>query len=344
MVAAQVGLACAAGCEKIDLPPLEYETETTVVGTAFDAPLCQADLAFLDERVRFAEQMLGVQAELPIEVYLYETGEVPCGGLTPFGCYNRTKRIVTSSWPDVAHELVHAVAHSISFPSKFWSEGVAVALDGTGTHRSTVELTPAELSGKQRIDYAAAGHFVRWLIETRGVDHLNRVIDGDSVEDVFGQSGEGLVQEYNETAPWAYPAWEPCPYPEISAVADGEWEEELSFSCASEGATGAQWEGTSMVRTLSLDAGTYEFEITGGLGALVVACQMDILAEEPDPPFKSNGDIMNEAEAFQTAFGTFFDSNVKHVITVTDGVYRFAITSGVEELATVGVSVRRVQE
>lgn len=335
----QAVLACVASCGAGEsLPPIRYETETTVVGTAFEDPLCAGDLAFLDKTVRFAEEMLGVEAETPIEVYLYDVGEVPCEE-SPFGCYTPGTGRVTSLWAGVDHELVHAVSTSIKFPSTFWEEGVAEALNGAGTHLYDRMLSSDALTSVERPNYAAAGHFVRWLIETRGMDRLNRAIRQQPLEKIYGQSAEELVADYNETAPWGYPAWAPCPQPEVPQVSDGSWAESLTFSCETELATAKEWYGTSLFRTLALEAGTYEITLAGGLGALVVGCQMDVLEERPVE--MSHGDLMNEAERSQTAFGTFLESGKVHEITITDGVYRFAISSGVYGPATMDISVRR---
>jgi hypothetical protein len=45
----------------------------------------------------------------------------------------------------------------------------------------------------------------------------------------------------------------------------------------------------------------------------------------------ANGGVINQAEASQTAQGTFFNSNTVHRIKLTEGLYRFAISSGVDE-------------
>ncbi len=48
--------------------------------------------------------------------------------------------------------------------------------------------------------------------------------------------------------------------------------------------------------------------------------------DQPTPDF-SHGDIMNQAELSQTAFGTFFDSDTPHTLQLTEGRYRLALSS-----------------
>jgi hypothetical protein len=104
---------------------------------------------------------------------------------------------------------------------------------------------------------------------------------------------------YEEQAPYAYPAMDPCPFPEISRSPE-RWVHDAVFSCESEDATQFEWTGANVVRRLTLDAaGTYELTVSGGEGVLMVGCQTEVL--EQRPPDFSNGDLRNEAELSQTA-------------------------------------------
>src|SRR5690606_21218077 len=234
----------------------EYETERAVIGSALEDPLCPGDLEFIDDHIAFAEDMLGVEADLPIEIYLFATVEVPCDA--GYGCYFPKEDRIVTAWTAVDHEIVHAVAKSLTFESKFWVEGVAIALSDEGTHR-TAEITASALDSDNE---KSSGHFVRWLIETRGIELLRRVLDGEPAEEVYAASKSALVSEYEEDAPYAYPWWDVCPFPEIPEVEDGEWFEELTFSCESPDARQTEpVEGVAVVRTLALSEGTYSLRV-----------------------------------------------------------------------------------
>lgn len=339
-VLATIGAATLLGCGD-DLPPIEYETERVAIGSALADPLCPGDVAFLDQHVGFVERMLDVNADLPIEVYLFDREDLPCRDVSPFGCYDSKEKRVLSTWGSVDHEIAHAVSDGLEFDSKVWFEGVATALHSKGTHyRGGLDITGADLDSDDVWRYTTvAGHFVRWLIETEGVETVRDLLSGENFEDVYGASKDDLAAAFESEAPYAYPWWDVCPFPEIPESGDGEWFEELSFSCESDEARQTEWEGTSVVRTLALDEGTYSVRVDGGLGVVIIGCQIDVLEEPAED--HANGDVRNQAEASQTALGTFYEAGEDHILHLADGLYRLALSSGVNEMTTLSITVRR---
>jgi hypothetical protein len=333
-------LGALSACQQLDLPPLEYQTERARIGTDFDDPLCAGDLRWFDERIADIEVLAGAERPTPVEVYIYADSP-PCDR-SPFGCYKPDEDIILAIWPFVDHEMVHAVTdRTVRFPSRFWDEGVAEALteDGTTIDRG-VTLTPEMTRSNERPNYAVAGHFVRFLYEDFGGEAARRLIDGAPPEETVGLSLEELTALYEPEAPFSYAARNPCPEPVVPRLNEDTWESTYNFSCESPDATQFEGLGAGVVRILELDQpGDYDVLIKGGDGVRIVGCQMENTDEEL--PWFFHGDVMNQAELDQTAFGTFFEADVEHRLTLTEGRYRLALTSGHNDDAEVSVKITK---
>lgn len=337
------------GCtadQGLDLPPLILESEHALIGwRELTHPPCNTDLEAIDARVEFVEDVIGDRREQPIEIYLFEFGELPtCGDF--WACYDGNNDRIYTPWFAVDHELVHAVTRSINFPSLFWEEGNAEVLAGGATLKSQqVTLTVDGLSAQELPNYVTAAHFQRFLVETRGLDaYVDLVQNGFDLEANYGESPSALVAEYEEEAPAVYPPIEPCPHPRLTE-SDGTWEETVSFSCES----GSQYEtvsatvsrGAAAHRAVELEAGTYEVRADGGDSFYGMGCQMEALDEHPDfDDFPSNGSLPNEADG---AAPFRFAANETHVLELTEGTYRFTLSSGKESTATMSLSIRRLE-
>ncbi len=323
-----VGLFGASGCqESLDLPPIKYETERARIGTTFDDPLCGGDLAWFDSHVENVENLAGVTRSKPVEVYIYGNESSPPCPSTPFGCYYPEEDVAVAIWPYVDHEMVHAVTGQLQFPSRFWDEGTAQALSENGTHRDPTDTLTVDIThSNKRPNYATAGHFIRFLYEDFGDEAAQQLVRGKPVEEVTGLPLEGLVALYEAEAPHSYAPRNPCADPIVPRLDERTWGAPYNFSCESEDATQFEGVGAGIVRILELDEpGEYDVLVSGGDGVRIVGCQMDDTEEEP-PDF-SNGDVMNQAELSQTAFGTFFESGTTHRLMLTEGRYRLALTS-----------------
>lgn len=315
----------------LELPPLEFESRRARIGVGVwtDHPLYAADLEHLDSRIEYVEARLGVRRDSPVTIYLLEWDDMPCGQ-EALACYFGEEDEIFTTWQSVDHEIVHAVTREIEFPSQFWSEGAAELLSGNGTRKDTrTVLQPDDIEAESLLTYMTAGHFSRYLVETRGWERFGRVIRGELVEAVYGEPIDALTEAYEAEAPFAYPPLEPCPYPPLPQIDDGVWGEDVEVSQESPEATQFEWisgssaPGPAVIRSLELEAGTYAVEVRGGTGFIAIGCHTEVLFEEPMPP--SSGDLLNEVDQ---AAGTLFPPIGVHVLEVTAGVYRVSLVAG----------------
>lgn len=337
-----------AGCSEGWRPPaLEYETQRAVIGVEPDRwkPLCRGDLRIIDETVAAIESRLGVERDEVIEIYLMDSEDMPCADGTQ-GCYSTAHDQVFATWSTLPHELVHAITKDVEFPSKFWQEGVAEAANGTPSWKGTLRaITEGDLEADSLMTYRTAAHFNRFLAETYGWESYRRVALGQtSLPDELGAPTSEILDAYEASAPFGYPAIDPCPFPTLPEIAEGTWSESLTLDCDADDATQFEWVthsrsdgGVAVVRSLELAAGTYAVELEGGVEVVALACAADELTEDNDPP--TNGDLFNQ---FDHALGTSLPAGGEHVLTLTDGTYRFAVTSGTQDVVSARLTVRRL--
>jgi len=306
------------------LPPIRYETDKALIGTDFDDPVCEHQLAAIDEHIRFVEDMLDAPSDEKIEIYVYANGPGDCIGL---GCYYHEEGIIKTTWPAIDHEVVHAVeARFTDEPRVFWSEGVAEALEMNGTHEGASSvLDNIDQQDRRALDYATAGHFVRWLMETQDPSLIRPLLEGSAVDSVYGSSMEQLAEDYETQHPYAYPPWFPCDYPPLSSPEPEYWTEEIAISCDHPEGTAGENFRYSVVRSVELPAGQYSLETFGGSGTRMVGCQMDIWQQQPMP--MTHGDLPNQVENSQTAVGRLFLSGEPHQLMLTDGTYKVVVAT-----------------
>lgn len=338
-------LACSP--EGPDLPPLELESGRAVIGIdeEFDITLCRGDLAYIDAQLERAEAQLGVRRSTPVTIYLVASSiiEELCGSDTN-ACYRHSEGTIYSNWQSMGHELVHAAADGLEFPSLFWDEGAAELLSNGTFRDDRITLEPADLEADTLTTYRSAGHFSRFLVETHGWDAYRRTIRGESLEDVVGQSAAELTAEYERDAPYAHPPLDPCPYPRIPQVDETHWHARLDFSCDSADATEfeamvtSRSSGAAVYRAVELEAGVYDLQLTGGDAMFAIACHTEELSVAPTAP--SNGDLYNEND-LAAALG--FESGELHRLELTDGTYLLSVSSGTYDRASAEVSITRVQ-
>ncbi len=337
LVACCVG---AQGCAE-PLPPIRYVTEKALIGTDFDEEVCPSQLEAIDEQIRFVEGMLDAASDEKIEIYVYSIDSESLPSCDGFGCYDYERDIIQTLWPAIGHEVVHAVeARFVARPIRFWSEGIAVALDGRGTHEGwSPVIDNVGVTDYRELDYATTGHFVRWLLENEDPALIKPVLKGESVEAVYGRSIETLAAEYEAEHPFAYPPWSPCDYRALPSVEPERWAETIEISCDNPDGTAGENYRRSVVRSVELSAGRYALETIGGSGTRIVGCQMDVWEEAP--PELANGDVPNEVENSQTAVGLLFASGQVHELALTDGTYKVVVAT-LELEEQVSVELRRV--
>jgi len=338
------------GCEEAgtlpELPELTIEIEGLRIGLAddYEDTPCAGDLSRIEAHLSKVESLTGIRRSSPIDVYLMSPeGVCPEGARA---CYRGDVDAVFSSWGDLRHEVVHAVEREeLDFPSVFWAEGHAEAGRGLTSWKSIHgPLLVEDLGSNDLVNYVSAGHFARYLVETRGWGAYQDAIER-GVEEVFGISEAELVAEYEREAPAAYPPRDPCPFPELESDGAEGWRESFNFSCDTPGATQYEYRGfpsspgAALLRSVELEAGTYEVELEGGREVVLLGCHTEELDVVHDSP--SNGDLQNETGH---GLGKGFESGEIHKVTVTSGVYRVAVSSGTEGMGSMILRLRRAEE
>jgi hypothetical protein len=89
------------------------------------------------------------------------------------GCVN--DGVVYAEIAAIEHELAHVVIASLGSPTAFWNEGAATSLQSERTYLNDKEPSDHLDLEAPYLDYYTAGHFSRWLFETRGVE-LHRAL------------------------------------------------------------------------------------------------------------------------------------------------------------------------
>ncbi|MGH1348923.1 MAG: hypothetical protein ACRBN8_45745 [Nannocystales bacterium] len=236
-----------AGCEapedEHDERTIRYLTEEVEVATAFEEPLCEGDLRWLDIHTQRTEQLLGVEGGRLRTVYAFDEDEVLTAAAESSvfevpgcqrdvqGCYHRDERIALGVPQSLAHELVHSVSNDLD-PTfvRFWYEGFADAL----SEHPTLYL-PADLVAESTSDdvlYAIPAHFIRWLMQSRGIDPVLRVFEGEPFEGVYGMTLAQMEQVYDLEVPDVMPSPFACDDERILAGTDGVFEVNAALDCS----------------------------------------------------------------------------------------------------------------
>lgn len=342
--------SAAAACQEIPTLPVEYETERARIGDQFDHPLCRGDLDGIDATIRAIEARTGRRRKERIRISLYDgDDEIPCSG--PFGCYFNEDDVIATQPFALEHELVHAVAPERYLPNKSWSEGLAEAYKGEGTRNHSVPLLNSERSSD--LNPSAAPHFIRWIAEVRGLEPMRRIIAGEAIEVALGGSVSDLAAEYEAEAPFAYPDWEACPYPEVEQTAEGSWTEQFNFDCDTPGSRALIGSyGATQSRTVTLSKGRYNVLLSGNAEQLsIIGCQREVLPTEPAPDvideqinYWHGSNVLNEVQFSRTAPPRLLDPNVDHTLDLEDGVYQLEVSAFVDEPFVGSLSILRVEE
>jgi len=327
-------LACEA-C--LDLPPIRYETEEAIIGLDFDVPLCQDDLDRIDRHIAFVEDMLDAASDEKIEIYIYASSPPRCPGLEGNSCYDTRRKIIRTHGTMLEHEIVHAVVDRFAEPPPFWNEGIAVALDGNGSHPGVATVMQSiHVEDAADLDYATAGHFIRWLLEEHDPALIRPILEGAAFEPTYDLPFPEAAALFEQEHPYAYPRWFPCDYPPLPQdEVGGGWHETVEIACDVPGGSTDEGGPFSVVRTVELTPGSYEIETHGGLGTRLVGCHTDVLMDEPPPNF--HGDIPNEVE---THPGVLFESGSLQEFEITEpGLFK-VVAMARDEHETVEIELR----
>ena len=292
LTGAQLALGVlSSGCEQ--RPPIRYETEHLRIGTDYDAPVCRGNRDHLERVVTSLEERLDTKVTAPIEVYLWgleDPGWCPEVGT---GCFENNT--VYSSEVSVDHELAHIVIATLGDPAAFWDEGSAEALQSDRTlFGLSAPIDDLNLE-TARVNYHTAGHFSRWLIESRGIDSFRQLLRSsagalEAFEGAYDLSFEAAQEQYFNEAPHSYGALIACEHPALPQTDELTWSETLEIDCEAEHVYSTP-DGMGMFRVLTIEQrGYYVLSTSAELGT-IARCDDEDLEHPVTPDDPKHGDV-----------------------------------------------------
>lgn len=299
--------------------PFAYHTEHLDIHS--DIERCEGDLARWEGFIEYAEVYTSVSMPESVDMYVWEgrafDGPSVCGGELG-GCFRRSTRRIYCGVAVCEHELVHAVTADLANHDSFFIEGLAEALFNPNQFGQFAPTFPVTSSSD--VDYASAGHFVRWLLETYGptslIAHMSAPGGVAEFEAIYKVPLEDMIAAYFTTAAPKYPALYDYPTPDFEPVGDARWSSTLDFSCDHDDIRGTD-EGRAAIRRLTIPkTGSYAFwTSTGG-------------------PIYGRAKSVTSDEDAGEIFGSAFDlpPGVIAIIPVNAGIYEIRViaTPGVE--------------
>ena len=260
-------LACTLfGCGRgFDGP--RYETSHSTIVTSFEEPLCAGDLANIERHIEHVEQLLGTSLEKDIEIFLWsglDVPKTPC----PYGrnaCFVRATNRVYSDFGSLEHELTHAIVEELGTPKPFFDEGVAVATEPRFLRFPEIVPSSQIDLPRDEVSYQPGGFFVRWLLETHGVEKWRSLHSGRgnraAFQNIYGVSFDAMAEEYLLSAPWVYAPLLNNPVPSLTE-SEGGWREIVTLDCAQEDTFG-RMDRRSTLRHLEIsESGLFDFWTT----------------------------------------------------------------------------------
>jgi hypothetical protein len=213
------------------------ETEAAEAGVPLKIQRLHRDAQFHVNELRKILGATSTQDGRPlphVEIYVYPSDDKKKlwfgGGATDVtDVFTPTVHISGDAWPHptLRHELVHALTsgmayHGLGFhPNMAFTEGLAVALAPTGTTLSLDDGAASVIQSGRVPDvealfspmfwkvsggraYTVAGSFIKFLVETKGIDGVLALYAGDDWEDAFKQGRDALVKEWKDKILAAY--------------------------------------------------------------------------------------------------------------------------------------------
>ncbi len=333
-----------------------HETERLLIGTDFDAPLCQGALALLDAQLAELERRFAHAPPRKLHAVLYDRPAEICGGIrggVP-ACY--VSGVAHGEWEKMSHELVHAYLHALNpRPVPLLDEGFAVAHDGRVTQTyEDVALAPLLTRGYEEIDareYLAAGHFMAWLSRERGDEALFELLlraeagmEQETIEslaeELLGARLSALELEFRARAR------ELSPGSGVFACAGGqpiEWrgasiELAPALTCDDAGTLLRLGDGPAQGwrrYTVTLPAGDYALRVDGARGALQRCLDRpaDAATLEPTPPpaLADWGESWNNALYHHGFNGDALTPGAAEQLSLPAGTYTLWIGSALGE-------------
>ena len=306
-------------------PERSYSTEDFELHTQFSEPLCEGDLDRWSAFAVHAEELLDTPLEPGLRVHVWDeqdwSAEPWCLARTS-GCYAPGRHRIFTTISALQHELVHAVAEGRGSRNAFFSEGVATAFEGDPTSfGANAPVDNIEL-GTRMVDRFTAGHFTRWLWETREpallLDLLSTKANAAAFEDIYGASLEEVQEQYFLEAPWSYPPTFFHELPLLPRVAEDYWEETVSLDCGRTDVYGRPG-GTAAIRVLRVEQpGVYTLW-TDADGFSISRRQHELIADAAGAEFVGRGDVPGGLAAW-------YAGGSMHTVELNVGEYELWVT------------------
>lgn len=219
-LSASVLVVLALACEDaLDLPDQPaVKTERMEVYSLEDAPLCAGTLRAWERHIDAVSRELGDGVAIePIAVIVTNDSRPYCGEEPVSGCakIETSQMAAVGKVKSMPHELAHVVKAQLlggnAIPGL--EEGFAEGWSGRGGFLPAHPLGESlGADGWESVDYAAARHFMRWLVRVEGAEAaagLLRDSTGDDdpgrvfarLEEVFDAPWEEIQREFWRTAP-----------------------------------------------------------------------------------------------------------------------------------------------
>ncbi len=203
-----LSLACAAvGCQGDDLPEVQWVGEHVVFAAEHPEDVCAGTREYLDRRAGEMLARLG-SAPIQIEYYLVDDVSEHCPPMA-YGC--GLEGVVYAETVPLLHEIVHA--RSGAFMPSALEEGLAsyfgdpFPLSEMASRERFAELLISGGTLTSGAEYARAGHFVTFLVETFGWESVLE-LDGElgresssaqldaAFQSAFGSDLAGVLDAY----------------------------------------------------------------------------------------------------------------------------------------------------
>lgn len=271
----------AASCDE-DAPTSRQYIEFSFENEA--RSLCVGSASHLNHYFERAFEFFGIAESGDFSVPVRVTNEIPC----PWrACYQPDKKAVYISDLDMLgdrtgavlrHELTHAII------DRFWGQGAPFLEEGLAESLSQTldRATPPPLAPvgdmldriPAEVDYTAAAYFVRFLIDTRGLERFKRLFQqslGRSraeiealVASIYGESFQALEAEYLSGPARCQYQLDVCE-PEAAIAVEDRFHLTRAASCDDPefyGSAGADDLDIAAQQTIELESGgTYRLQI-----------------------------------------------------------------------------------
>ena len=316
---------CAA--EEVAHPGLNEvtnETALALLAGPFGEPMCAGDEVFVDRQLERLQSELGAPLEGKVAVNIHAVYPVPGCDSGGTGCFK--DGLINTRWEALPHEFVHAVAVHLANPADFWAEGLAEALSGARTERGEDRVLDIVDADNLDFSYRTAGHFVRWIIESRGIERFTHFYGGDVFDAVYGATLAEIEQEFETDAPWSYPPLESCDLPVLGQVAGG-YDDTIEIDCGEDPWT-MRFDGSvpnvSAQRSFEVDEeADFALTVSGGMGVYIFKCQTAVLFEQTDD--RMAGDVYSELKTLPPTL--LWESGERHVLRLEAGKHRMTIVA-----------------